>query len=195
MDRPALTAEYRAALDRDGYVVVAEALDPAWVERLRRAFADASAQRDGTQHVTVTPETPEHASWRALKEHPVVIAAADHVLGRPFRVSEPHGRNPLPGYGLQGLHADWMPRDVVEPYFVLTTIWMLDDFTADNGATRVVPGSHRLLRPIPKSLAQPTAVHPDERVVLVFNGHTWHAGTKNTSDRARRAVQMVVGRG
>jgi ectoine hydroxylase-related dioxygenase (phytanoyl-CoA dioxygenase family) len=187
------------ALDREGFVLVANALEQAWVDRLRRAFDHAPAQKDGTAHVDLSPETPEREAWLALKEHPVVLAAADHLLGRAFRIGDPHGRNPLPGYGQQGLHADSMPRATVEPYLVLTTIWMLDDFTADNGATRLVPGSHRLLRPIAKRLGQPGARHPSETTVtgkagtvLILNGHTWHSGTRNASKGPRRAVQMVA---
>jgi ectoine hydroxylase-related dioxygenase (phytanoyl-CoA dioxygenase family) len=196
---PPLAPEHLGALDREGYAVVPGALDAAWVERLRCAFECAPAQRDGTQHVEPTPATPDHASWLALREHPVILAAAQHVLGRLFRIRDLHGRNPLPGYGQQGLHADWMPRASVEPYHVLTALWMLDDFAADNGATRLVPGTHRILRPIPKSLGQPGSKHPDETFVtgragsvLVFNGHTWHSGRKNASERPRRAAQMVV---
>jgi ectoine hydroxylase-related dioxygenase (phytanoyl-CoA dioxygenase family) len=194
-----LSPSQLASLDRDGYLVVAGALDGAWVERLRRAFEGAPAQDHATQHVEVTAETPEYAAWTALREHPVILAAAEHVLGRPFRVRDLHGRNPLPGFGQQGLHADWMPRASVEPYFAVTAIWMLDDFTRDNGATRLVPGSHRLLRPISKELGQPEAVHPSETAVtgaagsvLVFNGHTWHSGRRNTSSGPRRAIQMVI---
>jgi ectoine hydroxylase-related dioxygenase (phytanoyl-CoA dioxygenase family) len=201
MDRQkdALTHARLGALDRDGYVVVANAIDAAWVERLRRAFESAPTQKDGTQHVELRPETPEHASWGLLREHPAIVAAAEHVLGRPFCAEELHGRNPLPGYGQQGLHSDWMPRASVEPYFVVTAIWMLDDFTIENGATRVVPGSHRFLKPISKSLGQPGARHESETVVtgeagsvLVFNGHLWHSGRRNESRSERRAAQMVV---
>ena len=197
-----LSPSQLASLDGEGFAVVAGALDRAWVERLRRAFESAAAQDHATQHVEVGPQTPEHEAWMALRDHPAVAAAAGHVLGRPFRVRDLHGRNPLPGFGQQGLHADWMSRASVEPYFVLTAIWMIDDFTRDNGATRVVPGTHRLLRPIPRELGQPDATHPSEVVVtgeagsvLVFNGHTWHSGRRNASAGPRRAAQMVVVRG
>src|SRR5262245_65024138 len=94
------------ALDRDGYVVVPGALDAAWVERLRRAFDHAPAQSGGTQHVEITDETPEAESWRALEHHPVLKAAADYLLSHPYCLGGLHGRNPLPGFGQQGLHSD-----------------------------------------------------------------------------------------
>ena len=78
---------------------------------------------------------------------------------------------------------------------------MLDDFTAENGATRVVPRSHLITRPISKSLGQPLAHHPDELIavgrvgsVLMLNGYTWHSGRRNDSNGPRRSVQMVVRR-
>jgi ectoine hydroxylase-related dioxygenase (phytanoyl-CoA dioxygenase family) len=190
------------ALDRDGYVVLPDVLGHAWLERLRHAFQGAPTQNDGTQHVTLTPETPDRDAWEALREHPAILAAAAHVLeGAPLRVRDLHGRNPLPGYGQQGLHADWMPRDTVKPFFVVTAIWMIDDFTPENGATRVVPGSHRITKALAREMAQPAARHPRERIVtgtagsvLVFNGHTWHSGRKNESRRERRAGQMVLER-
>jgi ectoine hydroxylase-related dioxygenase (phytanoyl-CoA dioxygenase family) len=190
------------ALDREGYLVVPGALDAAWIHRLRRAFDEAPAQASGTQHVTVGPGTPEHDAWLALHRHPALHAAAARVLGQPFHVRDAHGRSPLPGFGQQGLHTDWPERAPDGGYVVLTALWMLDDFTPDNGATRVVPGTHLLTRPIPKALAAPLARHPEERTVtgpagalLVFNGHLWHAGQRNDSRGPRRAVQMVVKRG
>ena len=196
-----ITAAHREALDRAGYVVVADALDSAWLTELKRAFENAPVQSNGTQHVRLEPEMAGYHAWLRLKEHPIAVAAAKHVLLAPFQVHDVHGRNPLPGFGQQGLHADWPERDAGSPYFVLTALWMIDDFTEKNGATRVVPGSHLLPRALPKSYAQPTARHPEEMIVtgkagsvLVFNGHLWHAGRKNESQGPRRAGQMVVWR-
>ncbi|MBN1237479.1 MAG: phytanoyl-CoA dioxygenase family protein [Gammaproteobacteria bacterium] len=193
-----LTAADRHALDRDGYVVVASALDRNWVEALLLAF-DGADQSTGTQHVEIGPSTPGRDAWDALARHPLILEAARHILGRPFVEPGMHGRNPLPGYGQQGLHADWMTRSSGDEFFVVTAIFMLDAFTEDNGATRVVPGSHRITAPIAKSYAQPLAHHPKEAIVtgpsgsvLIFNGHLWHSGTRNVSNGPRRAVQMVI---
>jgi ectoine hydroxylase-related dioxygenase (phytanoyl-CoA dioxygenase family) len=113
-----------------------------------------------------------------------------------------NGREPLPGYGAQGLHADWTVRTRGEPFRIVTTISLLDDFTADNGATRLVPGTHQLLTQPPKSLADPANRHPQQKIivaragsVLVFNGHLWHSGTRNETSLRRRVLQCsFVGR-
>ena len=189
------------ALDRDGYAVVAGGLDVEWIGRLLRAFDNAPVQSGGTQHVEITDATPEVASWRSLEHHPVLIAAADHLLSRPYCLGGIHGRNPLAGFGQQGLHSDCL-RGPDRQCVLLTALWMLDDFTIKNGATRVVPGSHRITRPLTKDFAQPLAHHPDEKIVigragsiLLFNGYLWHSGRRNDSSGPRRAVQMGLRRG
>lgn len=187
-------------LDRHGWTLVRDALDAAAVARLREAFGDLAGS--GTEHVRITAATPHAAEWHALAAHPVLVAAATHVLGPVVHVQGVHGRNPRPGHGQQGLHADWRPRAPGEPFQVLTALWLLDEFTAANGATRLVPGTHLLHRPVPRDYAQPHAHHPDEVIVtgpagavLLLNGHLWHSGRQNTGTGPRRAVQMAVMRG
>lgn len=195
-----LGARELEALDHAGYIVVAAALDMTALERLRRAFSTGAAARGGTEHVELGPNTPERDAWDGLTSHPVVHAAAQHLFrGSPFRERSLHGRNPLPGFGQQGLHADWPARASADEVHVVTLLWMLDDFSAQNGATRVVPGSHRILEPLSKPLAQPHAQHPREvqvtgaaGSVLVMNGHLWHSGTRNRSHGPRRAAQQVL---
>ena len=76
------------------------------------------------------------------------------------------------------------------------SIWLLDDFTPDNGATRLVPGSHRT-----GLMPDGTSSHPHETLlvapagtVVIFNSHVWHGGTRNTTDAPRRAVHAYFGR-
>lgn len=134
--------------------------------------------------------------------HPVVLAAIRHVLGE-FQLSSLNSRAARPGQGHQGLHADWGVLAEGEGYQVCNSIWLLDDFTAENGATRVVPGSHRKRgkRPADELDGDPQATHPDECLlvapagtVVVFNSHVWHGGTRNDSDRPRRAMHSYFTR-
>jgi ectoine hydroxylase-related dioxygenase (phytanoyl-CoA dioxygenase family) len=191
----------RDALDRDGYFIAAGLTDAGWLESLRAGFESADEKEghgpvndSGTRHINdLVNRDPV---FIAVYTHPKILAAVYHVLRCPFRLGQINGRDPLPGYGQQGLHADWTVRAKGEPFRIVTTIWLLDDFTADNGATRLVPGTHKLLTPPPKSLAAPASRHPNQKVivakagsVLVFNGHLWHSGTTNKSNRSRRVLQ------
>jgi ectoine hydroxylase-related dioxygenase (phytanoyl-CoA dioxygenase family) len=189
---------HRVALDQHGFVVVPDVLDGDALDRLRRAFTEAPAQLDGTQHVEVDEADPRFSDWVALDRHPLAYEAAQHILKRPFK-TRIHGRNPLRGFGQQGLHVDWRPRAPGEAFKVTTGIWMFDDFREDNGATRVVPGSHLQAGAVDKTLTQPLAHHPRELVIvgragsaLLFNGHLLHSGCRNDSGAPRRAAQWTA---
>src|SRR5262249_14680421 len=74
-------------------------------------------------------------------------------------------------------------------------VWLPADSPADNGAPRVVPGSHRWRRLPAEVLVDPRADHPNQVLatgragsVIVVNAHTWHAGTANRTARPRTAL-------
>lgn len=193
-----MTAEEKRALDEQGYVVIHGLIDSAWLEKLRAAFdAFSPEEKTGTRHVDKLTE--RDPIFGAILSHPKLAAAAQHILARPHRLLHLSGRDPLPGFGRQGLHADWYPRTPHAPFEVVTSIWMLDDFTASNGATRIVPGTHPLPGPVPKSFADPASRHPQQQFVvapagsvLIFNGHLWHSGARNNSSGRRRALQCQL---
>lgn len=206
-----LSAAERQGLDREGYVIFRNVIDADWLKSLRAAFDDGSAKGSswpvnsvikdsGTRHIdNLVSRGPV---FERVYTHAQVLAAVWHVLQTPFRLAQMNGREPLPGYGQQGLHADWTARAKGEPYRIVTAIWLLDDFTSENGATRIVPGTHRLLHLPPKSFADPASRHQEQVIivapagsVLLFNGHLWHSGTLNQSNRRRRVLQCsFVGR-
>jgi ectoine hydroxylase-related dioxygenase (phytanoyl-CoA dioxygenase family) len=193
-----LTAQQRRALDEQGYLVVTGVVGEADLGRLRAAF-DRACDAEG-----IPPNGTRHPKglldldpgFVRFLMHPVVLAATWHVLGRPFRAGMVAGRDPLPGFGQQALHPDGLDPGPSAPFQLVTTLGLIDDYTEDNGATRLVPGSHRARRGPPKSFALPSSRHPDQIVVtapagsvLVFNGHLWHGGTGNRSGDHRRIVQ------
>jgi len=198
-----LSPAEKESLDRRGYVVLAGVVGPDWLARLRTAFENAisrgqttgAGKQSGTRHANDLIQ--KDAAFDGVLTHPKILAAAYHVLRRSFKVLVLGGRDPLHGYGQQGLHTDWYPRtSSSEPFSVTTAIWLLDDFIGNNGATRLIPGSHLWLKPLPKPLQQPDAKHPDQLQIiakagsaLVFNGHLWHGGTRNESNGPRRAIQ------
>jgi ectoine hydroxylase-related dioxygenase (phytanoyl-CoA dioxygenase family) len=136
--------------------------------------------------------------FRQIFGNPLILETAEHVMGPDYRLSMLNARDVPPGSGANmPFHADTDhgDRPDEEGYRAFTAVWMLDDFTVQNGATRLVPGSHRS-RLLPKeSVHDVYAPHPEEVVaegkagdVLVFNGHCWHTGGANQTDKPRRAI-------
>ena len=143
-----LSHDEKQFLDEQGYLPLPEIMNHAQVDALRTRF-DELVEEEGENAGT---EVHQEAGTNRLSNlvdkgeifeicftHPRVLAAMRHVLGPDFRLSSLNGRAALPGQGLQGLHADWGTG--VEPgdYYVCNSIWLLSDFTEQNGATRVVP--------------------------------------------------------
>ncbi len=185
-----LSAERVAALRARVQALIAEEADQAGLE---------FAQEPGTQRLSNLVD--KDPLFEICFSHPRVLAAVNHVLNGDFKLSSLNGRAALPGEGLQALHADW--GSGVEPgaYQVCNSIWLLVDFTEANGATRIVPGSHRS-RQVPRDeMADPRARHPDEILlkaeagtVVVFNSHIWHGGTVNRTDAPRYALHSYFTR-
>jgi ectoine hydroxylase-related dioxygenase (phytanoyl-CoA dioxygenase family) len=199
-----LTAEEKEKLDRDGFLPLPAILSAKQVsafgsrldELVKLEGEDAGKevhQEKGTDRLSdLVNKDP---LFEICFTHPRVLAAISHVLCGEFKLSSLNFRAALPGQGLQGLHADW--GSAVEPgdYFVCNSIWLLDDFTEQNGATRVVPGSQRSGKLPKDAMADPTAPYPGEIMVIapagtvvVFNSHTWHGGTLNATSMRRRAM-------
>lgn len=192
-----LSPAQKTELDERGYLVLPGPFEARDLPRLRtsydRACDAAGLPTRGTRHpVNLLEHEPAFADFLAF---PPLLAAVFHILGRPFRAGL-GGRDPLPGYGQQGLHVDCVDLGPSTPYQVVTAFGLLDAFTVENGATRLVPGTHILRRSPLKAFTDPASRHPEQIIVtapagavLVFNGHVWHGGTLNRSGERRRSVQ------
>lgn len=128
--------------------------------------------------------------------HPAVLPLVGHVLQGSVKLSSLNARSANPhGDIRQPLHCDMSAIPDERGAWVCNTVWMLDDFTEQNGALRVVAGSHRAGRLPQDALADPLADHPEQSVitgaagsVIVLNAHLWHGGLANRTARPRTAV-------
>ncbi|MBA3946166.1 MAG: phytanoyl-CoA dioxygenase family protein [Herpetosiphonaceae bacterium] len=194
-------------LDHDGYLPLPEIVSPEQVARMGERLDELSRLEGAAAGLEVHQEAGtdrladlvnKDPMFEVCFTHPRVLAAIAHVLGGELKLYSLNSRAALPGHGLQGLHADWSGPVAPGDYYVCNSIWLLDDFTAENGATRLVPGTHRSGKAPHDVMADPSAAHPDEiqviapaGTVVIFNSHTWHGGTLNRSDQRRRALHSA----
>jgi hypothetical protein len=127
---------------------------------------------------------------------PRLLELVRHVLGPAIKLSSLNARSADPhGDVGQPLHVDMSAIPDEMGYWVCNTVWMLDDFTRENGATRLIPGSH-LWRTRPQDvLDDPMVPHPEEILltgragsIAVMNAHLWHGGTANRTSAPRLAM-------
>ena len=125
-------------------------------------------------------------------DHGRVLPILEAVMGEELILASLNSRVVRPGESRQAFHAD-VPEQFHRPGapIMMNTIWMIDEFTEENGATYIVPGSHHSgLRRPPEGRRigiVHRAVGPAGSVV-VFNGQCWHAGGGNDTQRARHAL-------
>jgi hypothetical protein len=199
-----LTQQEQDQLDRNGFLPLSGILTldqlgslRARVDELLQAEGDQAgmefSQEPGTERLSDLVN--KGAMFDICFTHPRVLAGIAQVLEADFKLSSLNYRAALPGQGHQALHTDWREPVLAGQFRVCNSIWLLDDFTADNGPTRVVPGSHQR-GALPKDeMPDPAAAHPDEvtlqapaGTVVIFNSHLWHGGTLNRTAIRRRAL-------
>lgn len=200
-----MTGEQRRELDELGYTVIPGLVDPEWLQALR-ARVEALFEEEGENAGHEFRQEPHARRLANLVDkgevferviaHPALLELVEHVLGPEFKLSSLNARSTNPfAPEPQPLHTDMGLLPDARGACVCNSVWMLDEFTAENGATRVVPGSHRWNRLPREAMPDPLAAHPDEVLltgpagsVAVYNAHLWHGGTANRTNRHRRAL-------
>jgi ectoine hydroxylase-related dioxygenase (phytanoyl-CoA dioxygenase family) len=202
-----LTDSARQQLEEQGYLILPGFLTPAQVKqfnhRIEEIFAEEGdragaefRQEAGTRRLANVVDKGE--LFEKIVETPFILACMEAVLGADFKLSSFNVRSANPhGNCAQPLHVDGGALPDEHGYSVCNSVWMLDDFTADNGALRVVPGSHHWRRlPAPGAKVEgEILVTGKAGTVVVMNAHMWHGGTDNRTSRPRRAMHIYYTRG
>ncbi len=121
-----------------------------------------------------------------------LLGLVEAVLGPDFQISGVAAMRPGPGDRRQHLHQDdgHYPIPRPHPPLIVNTLIALDPFTWDNGATEVVPGSHRSLDPVDPDASTVTVEMP-VGALLLWGGGLWHRGGGNsTRNGYRRSINL-----
>jgi ectoine hydroxylase-related dioxygenase (phytanoyl-CoA dioxygenase family) len=125
-----------------------------------------------------------------LAIEPLVWDVTAKVLGPWFQLSAPTGIQIGPGEPAQILHHDDSIYPLPQPHqeVVLNTMWAFDDFVEENGATRMVPGSHLWEAGRTPTPADTVGMEMPAGSVMFYLGSVWHGGGANNADRPRLGV-------
>ncbi|MCF3131110.1 phytanoyl-CoA dioxygenase family protein [Streptomyces olivochromogenes] len=185
-----------AALERDGYVILTDLLSREECDGLRDELTPLLGQSgrnafEGHRTQRIYSVLNKTRRVDRLVGHPRVLALLDRLLLPNYLLSQLQVINIRPGEDAQLLHPDdgFYPVPRPRPELSVATVWAIDEFTADNGATVLIPGSHRWPdgRTPTDTDPRPTAVMPAGSCV-VFVGTLWHGGGANRSAAPRLAA-------
>lgn len=186
----------------DGYSIVEDAFDAAFadevvgeLQRLERELKIEPAANpfEGANTLRIYNLLLHGKVWEQIAEHPNVLPLVDRVLDPGCLVSSLSSVNIGPGEIAQMIHADDQLIPIPKPHvaIVCNTMWAFTDFTAENGATRIIPGSHLRDRSpkIGKEYESIPAVMK-RGCVMVYHGSLWHGGGPNQTSERRIGVAM-----
>ncbi len=186
----------REQLHRDGYARLCGAIPGEYLAGLRATF-DACVQPSDQWPV------PREASWRhalldldpsvqAICRLPPLLALVGELIGERFFLSQVEGREPLQGGGHQTLHRDLSAQ---RPGDTVIAIAYFDAYGPANGATRIVPRSHRPAQGAPaydfNDESGAVQLRGDAGDILVFDADLVHAACLNPSGARRRSILIT----
>ena len=186
------------AVERDGFVVIENRISPELIAEIKEDLIPRFEYESGRNNFEGFKTQRLYAFFEKslvcnpLVEDSLILGCLDRIFEPNYLLSQLQAINILPGESQQPLHPDdafyRVPRP--RPPLGAATIWAIDEFTEENGATVVIPKSHlwddRLPTEADLKDLQPV-VMPAGSVVF-FVGTLWHGGGANRSDAARLCV-------
>jgi hypothetical protein len=192
-----------SVLDRDAGIIIddiaSEGKVAAIADELRpfvakgREGGDAFAGFKTTRIGALMTRTP---SSRELALNPLINSVCRQFLAPYCDGYQMHFTQAVsigPGEGGQELHRDRAVWGKYVPWSIetqLSTIWAITDFTEENGATRIAPGSHRWERGRKADPGDIVAAEMKAGSVLVYTGSVIHGGGPNQTDDPRLGVLL-----
>ena len=195
------TSDIVAALEKTGAVIIENVVPESLIAGLSqdlRAEFDREGHLyqntfNGHQTLRVGGVTKYSRYFSDFLLEPTVLAVADAIL-KPhcevYQVGSTTAIEILPGEKAQVLHADdaCYPSHLVPFELQVSALWALDDFTEENGATRVVPKSCGIVDPEAVTEAHVAHAVMPKGSVVIYLGSTLHGGGANRSAEPRKAL-------
>ncbi len=194
--------KHLAEIQAQGFTILPEVLAPALVDGLNARVALLESELkiepganlfEGHHTVRIYNLLARGEIFQQVPVQEAVLSIVEGVLDRGCLVSSVSSIGIDPGEVAQPVHSDDVVIGLVRPHqaVVCNSMWALTDFTEENGATRIVPGSHKLDH-VPEYGTHPDSIAAEmpKGSVLIWHGSLWHGGGANQSRERRMGLAM-----
>jgi ectoine hydroxylase-related dioxygenase (phytanoyl-CoA dioxygenase family) len=186
----------------EGYTILPNVIEPDFIEeidetllKLERDLGIVPAGNlfEGVRTTRVYNLLLHGPTFERIPVHPNVLPVVEGVLDPGLLISSLSSIAIGPDEQPQPIHADDQLIPLTRPHvpIICNTMWAITDFTEENGATRLIPGSHlRPDAPNPLERYDSIAAEMENGSVLVWVGSLWHGGGANVTDARRVGIAM-----
>lgn len=197
-------AEVAQALNEYGLVVLSELVDHSVIDTVLaelRPHADASefgqSDFEGAKTRRTGAIPARSPTFRdSLAMHPAIMCLGDSVLGTtaPWKLSSTELIEVHPNQPTQSLHRDQWKYNYfdfpAEFETDLAGMWAMTDFTSANGATLVMPGSHKAPNDLRPEVTEGIPAEMPKGSLLLYTGSLYHGAGQNTTDEVRIGLSL-----
>ena len=189
-------------IESNGFTVIENAIGMSLVDELNEALDWLEQSLDikpgansfeGHKTVRIYNLLARQPIFRQIPVHPGLLPIVEGVLDKECLVSSLSSISIDPGETAQPIHTDDTLYNIPRPHnaVVCNSMWALTDFTEENGATRIVPGSHKNPeKPEFGTHYNSIAAEVPKGGLLIWNGSLWHGGGANRSNERRVGIAM-----
>ena len=193
-------AKHLAEIEERGYTVLEGVLLPDFADEIGEALARVERETnvrpakndfEGRDTLRVYNLLVHGKTFERIPVHPAILPVVEGVLDAGCLLSSLSSIRILPGESAQLIHSDDQVIALPKPHppVVCNSMLAITDFTEENGATRVVPGSHRAREyPNPTKTYDSVPAEMPKGSVLLWHGSLWHGGGANRTDTARIGI-------
>jgi ectoine hydroxylase-related dioxygenase (phytanoyl-CoA dioxygenase family) len=196
------TEQHLAEIEQQGFTIIPDVIELDLVERLNSALLEIETQQsitpgdnvfEGHHTIRIYNLLAQHEIFQQIPTHHILLPIVEGVLDEGCLVSSLSSISIDPGENAQPIHVDDTLYNFPRPHqpLVCNAMWALTDFTEENGATRIIPGSHkRPSKPDYSNEYETISTAMTKGSLLIWNGSLWHGGGANKSLERRVGIAM-----
>jgi ectoine hydroxylase-related dioxygenase (phytanoyl-CoA dioxygenase family) len=189
-------------ITEEGYTVLEDAIDLDFIDEIAEALREVEVEVgavpagnlfEGVRTTRVYNLLVHGPTFEKIPVHPAVLPIVERVLDPGALISSLSSIVIGPGETAQPVHADDQVIPLSRPHIpiICNSMWAITDFTEENGATRLIPGSHTWDHaPNPLERYDTIAAEMRKGSVLIWVGSLWHGGGANLTDMRRVGIAM-----